>query len=108
MTEQKRFGKKTPAQLTSYIREKSADSLNLAFTSHVEARMRQRKITKACALSVLREGKIVRTPEPNSMNGSLECLMQHYCTGHNVGILVALSDDDPTLVLVTALIIKER
>lgn len=42
------------------------------------------------------------------MTGSLECLMQHYCTGYNVGILVALSDDDPALVLVTALIIKER
>jgi hypothetical protein len=99
---------KTQAQLTDHIRELALDSSNLSFTMHIHKRMRERKITIACVLSALREGKIVRTPEPNSMTGSLECRMQHYCTGNNVGIIVALSEEDPTLVLVSALIIKER
>ncbi len=29
--------------------------------------------------------------------------MEHYTTGHNIGVVVALSDDDPALLVVTAM-----
>gem|GEM_PF-6993704 len=29
--------------------------------------------------------------------------MEHFSAGHNVAVIVAISDDDPTLILVTAM-----
>lgn len=92
-------------QLEAYIRAESLDSQNVFFTIHVKQQMRKRHITDACVISTLREGRIKRTPEPNTMLGTLECRMEHYCTGHNVGVVVAISDDEPALVLVTAMYI---
>ncbi|RJG15699.1 DUF4258 domain-containing protein [Massilia cavernae] len=92
-------------QLEAYIRAESLDSQNVFFTNHVKQQMRKRHISVACVISTLREGRIKRTPEPNTMLGTLECRMEHYCTGHNVGVVVAISDDVPDLVLVTAMYI---
>jgi hypothetical protein len=50
-------------------------------------------------------GEIKRTPEPNTMLGNVECRMEHYCTGDNAAVVVAVSDDEPELVLVTAMYI---
>lgn len=92
-------------QLEAYIRTQSLNSQNVFFTDHVEKQMRKRHISRLSVLSTLREGRIKRTPEPNTMFGTLECRMEHYCTGHNVAVVVAISDDDPALVLVTAMYI---
>ena len=92
-------------QLEAYIRAESLNSQNVFFTNHVKQQMRKRHISAACVLSTLREGRIKRTPEPNTMLGTLECRMEHYCTGHNVGVVVANSDDEPDFVLVTAMYI---
>lgn len=90
-------------QLEAYIREKSADTANLFFTAHIQAQMRARRIVMATVLETLRRGRIKRKPEPNTMRGSLECRMEHFCAGHNIGVVVAVSDDDPNLILVTAM-----
>ena len=90
-------------QLQSYIRETAKDTSNIFFTAHVRKRMRERKITDACVLETLRKGSIKRQPEPNISKGSLECKMEHFCSGQSVGVVVAVSDDDPTLILVTAI-----
>lgn len=92
-------------QLEAYIRAESLDSQNVFFTNHVTLQMRKRHISAACVFSVLREGRIKRTPEPNATTGNVECRMEHYCAGHNVGVVVAISDDEPDLVLVTAMYI---
>jgi hypothetical protein len=90
-------------QLETLIRSESMDSSKLFFTHHVRSQMRARNITNACVLSTLQNGNIKRTPEPNSMKGSIECRMEHFCTGHHVAVIVAVSDDDPDLILVTAM-----
>jgi hypothetical protein len=92
-------------QIEAYIRAESLNSQNVLFTNHVKQQMRKRHISAACVLLTLREGRIRRTPEPNTMLGTLECRMEHYCTGHNVGVVVAISDEVPDLVLVTAMYI---
>ena len=90
-------------QLEALIRNESLDSSKLFFTHHVQSQMRKRNITNACVLSNLQNGSIKRMPEPNSMKGSVECRMEHFCTGHHVAVIVAISDDNPDLVLVTAM-----
>lgn len=91
------------SQLEEYIRSESLDSQNVFFTTHVKQQMKARHITMACVLSTLKLGRIKRTPEPNTMHGTLECRMEHFSAGHNVAVIVAISDDDPTLILVTAM-----
>ena len=83
----------------------SQNSINVAITDHVKKRMRQRKITLPCVFATLRSGRIRRTPEPNTAYGTLECRMEFYSAGHNIGVVVAVSDEDPTLVVVTAMYI---
>lgn len=90
-------------QLQAHIRAASQDSLNVVFSAHVQKRMRERKITMPCVLATLRNGSIRRRPEPNTNFGTLECRMELYTTGHNIGVVVALSDDDPAMVVVTAM-----
>lgn len=51
----------------------------------------------------LRAGVLRRTPEPNMGKGSLECRMEHYCSGANIGVVVALSDEDPSMAVVTVM-----
>ena len=94
-------------QLQALIRSEALDSAKLFFTKHILKQMRDRKITKTCVLSALQNGSIKKTPEPNTMKGSLECRMEHFCTGHHVAVVVAVSDSDPDLILVTAMYIKE-
>lgn len=90
-------------QLQAHIRAAAQDSVNVAFSVHGRQRMRERKITMPCVLATLRHGSIRRQPEPNTHFGTLECRMELYTAGNNIGIVVALSDDDPTMVVVTAM-----
>jgi hypothetical protein len=52
---------------------------------------------------VLRLGVINRQPEVNDVKGSLECRMERYCADDNFGVVVALCDEDPMLVIVTVM-----
>jgi hypothetical protein len=92
-------------QLQAHIRSTAQNSINVLFTEHVKQRMRQRKITMPCVLETLRKGQIKRQPEPNTSYGTLECRMEFYSAGHNIGVVVAVSDEDPSLVVVTAMYI---
>lgn len=89
-------------QLEALIRAESIDSSKVVFTQHMQKRMRERKITHECVLLTLRKGRIKKQPEENLGKGSLECRMEHFCTGRNVSVVVAVSDDYPDLILVTA------
>lgn len=93
-------------QLEALIRAEAQNTSNVFFTHHVQKQMRARKITKACVLDALREGRIKRIPEPNLNFGSVECRMERVSAGHRLGVIVAVSDD-PGLFVVTAMFIGE-
>ena len=94
------------SQLERHVRKTAADSLSVLFTDHVRGRMRQRAITREMVLEVLRKGVLRRAPEPNAQRGTLECRMERYIAGREIGAVVAVSDDDPHLIVVTAMILE--
>ncbi len=79
------------------------DSSHVIFTHHVLKRMKERAITQEMALNVLRKGSIRRTPEPNAHKGTLECRMEYFVAGRDIGVLVAVDDAQPNLIVVTAM-----
>lgn len=65
--------------------------------------MRQRAVVWTEVIEVLRMGSLPRRPEPNPVKGSLERRMQRYVAGRELAVVVALSDDDPDVVVVTVI-----
>lgn len=55
------------------------------------------------ALEVMQKGLLRRAPEPNPARGSLECRMERFVAGRSIGVVVAVSDDEPGLVVITAI-----
>jgi hypothetical protein len=90
-------------QLEARIRTVSMESARVVFTKHALRQMRKRAITRAMSLEILQHGQLRRTPEPNVAKGTLECRMDRFMAGRDLGVIVALSDDDPDLVVVTAM-----
>ena len=89
-------------QLQKHIRNESKDTGKIVFTHHALTQMKKRHITQAMALETLRSGKIYLTPEAD-FGGDLKCRMEYLVTGINIKVVVALSDDNPNLVLITAI-----
>ena len=73
----------------------------MVLVSHARQRMRLRKVSLNEVLEVLRKGAIRRMPEPNLTKGSLECRMEFYVAGRDCAVIVALSDEQPDLLVVT-------
>jgi hypothetical protein len=101
-SETKRTKWSTP-QLQAYIKKESLDSSKVIFTEHAMVQMRKRKINMSCALEALRKGKINITPEMDFNSGDLKCRMEHYVAGCAVRVVVAISDDVPEVIVVTAI-----
>ena len=97
------ISKLSKPQLQAHIRRVAANSAHLAFTDHALKQMRRRHITRDMAIEVVRQGMLKRTPKPNHAKGNLECRMEHFMTGRNLGVVVAVSDDEPDLIIVTAM-----
>jgi hypothetical protein len=91
------------SQLETYIKKEAQNSVSVIFTDHIKKQMKARKITNVVVMAVLQRGSIKRTPEPNAMRGSLECRMEYFVAGFNIGVVVAVCDEDPSLILVTAM-----
>jgi hypothetical protein len=89
-------------QLQAYIRSESIQSVNVVFTIHALKRMKERKITNSMAFETLRNGKINLRPEINYAKGNVECRMEYFVAGKEIKMVVALDDDDPYLLLITA------
>ena len=85
------------------IRERSRDTSMVFLTVHCRVRMRHRHITWALLLDVLARGHIRHTPEPDTRHGSLVCRMEHFVAGRDLAAAVALSDDDPGVLVVTVI-----
>ena len=101
----KNLQKKSDEQLAKLIRDTSKASSSVIFTTHAGAQMKSRKITSLEVYECLRSGTIRRKPEPNEEKGSLECRMERYISGRNLGVVAAISDEDPSVIVVTAFII---
>jgi Domain of unknown function (DUF4258) len=91
------------SQLQRLIRSIAADGARVYYTNHAQTRMRHRHVTQEIVLEVLQQGKLVGIPEPNAARGSLECRMERYRTGRQIRVIVAVSDDDPDLIVVTVI-----
>lgn len=65
--------KLSKAQVKRLIRTIAADGARVYISTHARMRMRQRHVTQEIVVEVLRQGRLVGTPEPNLTRGSLEC-----------------------------------
>lgn len=90
-------------QLQAHIRKESLQTEKVIFLTHVTVQMNKRKITKDMVFEALRRGCIRLSPELDTFTGDIKCRMEHYVAGHNVKIVVAISDENPNLFLVTAI-----
>lgn len=95
--------KLSKAQVERLIRTIAGDGSRVFITVHAQQRMRQRRVPREVVLEVLRMGRLVRVPEFNPRRGSLECRMERYCTGRQLAVVVAISDDDPDLLVITVI-----
>jgi len=100
-----RFATKSSSQIAKHIRTVAKDSACVFFTKHVKVRMSQRKVTAPEVLDCIRNGTISRATEPSQDGQSLECRMERYVASRNLGVVVALCDEDPDIVLVTLFLI---
>lgn len=85
------------------IRAIAADSRRVFFTDHARKRIKQRHLSLEAVLAVLRLGRLLRAPEHNAAKGSLECRMERFVDGRDLAVIVAISDGDPDLVVITAM-----
>lgn len=97
----KTFQGKSKEQLAKHIRTLSRNTSSVFFTAHVKSRMKKRKVTTQEVYECLQLGSITRQPEENQAKMSLECLMERYISGRQLGVIVGLSDDEPDVVVVT-------
>jgi len=63
--------------------------------------MRQRKITRAMALDVLRKGVFSRLPEPEMKGTGLRCCMERFVAGMQVAVVVYVEHPAPDLTDLT-------
>ncbi len=88
------------------VRQIAKDEENVFFSTHAEARMRQRKITRLIALEVLRKGNINSEPEPDIKTAHTKCTLERFVAGVHIAIVVALENINSTSCLVvTAFVI---
>ncbi len=95
------FGRKSVPQLEKHIRLVARQTSSIVILPHAKTRMRTRKVTVHEVYEVLRQGCMHRPPEPNRAKGSLECRMERYVAGRHCAVVVALSDENPNLLIVT-------
>lgn len=95
------FEKKSLAQLARHIRAIARNTNSVFFSDHAKGKMRERKVSSIEVLDCLREGTIRRVPEPNTRKGNLECRIERYVAGRQLAVIVALSDEEPDVLVVT-------
>ena len=97
--------RKTDLQLQRLIQRAAGNSSYVVFTQHAAQQMIKRRILRPEVDRCLKLGCIRRPPEPNVFKGSLECRMESYVAGRNIGVIVAITDEEPLIVIVTAMVL---
>ncbi len=90
-------------QLERHIRQSSAESSNVAFVKHALDQMRARQVNQAMAMEVLRMGRMHRPPEPDIRFTGLKRRMEHFVSGMNVAVVVAVEYPEPGLTVLTVI-----
>jgi hypothetical protein len=90
-------------QLQAHIRKEALETHKVIFLEHVKVQMKKRNITTGLVFETLRKGKILLQPELDYNTGDLKCRMEYYVAGKEIKVVVAISDDNPNLVLITAI-----
>ena len=90
-------------QLRRRLAEIAEDSDRVQITHHARQRMRQRRITPAQVLEVLRRGRIAEPAHPNIL-GNWQCTLERSVAGDLVKVAVALIQrDDESAVVITVI-----
>lgn len=95
------------AEVERLLRKRSALTANVRLTNHVLARMKLRHIAREEIYDVLCHGRLARPPEQNLALGSLECRMQRFIAGRELAVIAAIADDDPSVIVVTAIVLDK-
>jgi hypothetical protein len=90
-------------QLERHIRKSTQDSSNVAFAKHALSQMRARHINQSMVFEVLRRGRMHKPPEPDIRFAGLKCRMEHFVSGMNVAVVVAVEYPQPGLTVVTVI-----
>lgn len=90
-------------QLERHIRQSSAESSSVAFVNHALDQMRACHVNQAMVMEVLRMGRMHRPPEPDISFSGLKCRMEHFVSGMNVAVVVAVEYPEPSLTVVTVI-----
>ncbi len=97
------IGSKSIQQLQKHIRTLARDTDLVVLTIHARKQMKLRKVLRSEVSDCLRCGSIHLTPEPNPSKGNLEARMEYYVAGRTVKTVVALCDENPSLLVVTVI-----
>jgi hypothetical protein len=95
------FRRKSKPQLAKHIRTLAKSTVAVFITVHAKKQMKARRVTSQEVYECLQFGQIVREPEENQEKESLECRMERYVSGRQLGVIVALCDEDPDVIVVT-------
>lgn len=90
------------ATLRRAIAETAADSARVFLTVHAKQRMRERGVTFAQVLKVLKEGAVVE-PAHIDIHGSWKCSLEKVVAGDRVRVVAVYEQQgDAVVVVVTA------
>ena len=90
-------------QLERHIRRSAADSSNVAFVKHAWSQMQARHVNRTMVMEVLRMGRMYSQPEPDIRFAGLKCRLEHFVSGMNVAVVVAVDYPEPGLTVVTVI-----
>jgi len=89
------------AQLQRHIRKAALQTINVTITHHAILRMRERHITNAMLLDVLKSGVIKREPEPDIRHSGINCQVERYSAGINIAAIVNVDMPSEGLIVIT-------
>jgi hypothetical protein len=93
----------SPHQLERHIRQSSVQSANIAFVKHAWEQMRARHVNRSMVMEVLRKGRMHKPLEPDMRFTGLKCRMEHFVSGMNVAVVVAVEYPQPGLTVITVI-----
>ncbi|WP_256079946.1 DUF4258 domain-containing protein [Massilia sp. YIM B04103] len=103
MKQTKKLADQSIAQQEAFIHQQAQDTQNIIFTKHALKRMKERRIAAPSVIETLRQGRMKRPAEANIQTGSLECRLERHIAGRDIAVVVAIDDEDPSLIVVTAM-----
>lgn len=99
----KKLADQSLAQQEAYVHEQAKSSNNIVFTTHALKRMKERAITAQGVVEVLQRGRLKHPAERDIKTGLAVCRVERVVAGQGITVVVALDDENPELIVVTAI-----